>query len=362
MPVEEGDFYFSVAYSTYFYNSESFQVARRYVDDDFARTRQVSTEHDRGFLISFATDESWVHTPEVNLGWAFEEAPFNGALGSVARVHFSAYGNKRSGSGFVGYAKPAEKAVLLTDPATGIASWRDLTIRWQPLDGSTTLANGDSAIWSHSVFALENNRMAFENWFGSGDLMVYFDEPGGSWRFTRGAGLTVGWEESNWDWMLTSPELVASTSFPGAFAPGVWVYGFDISTFYFGPRAAFSIGWEPFRPLSFFLSGSLSPMLAFSSIKGQMSGPCLSACSTSGLPTQTPGVSKLDASDINFAYDTRLEAGVSLYLWYVRLTGQVGAFASNQFTMPREGDGKRYETMLAKQWGYYGRATLTVSF
>ncbi len=362
MPVDKGDSYFSAGYSRYFFNTASFQVARRYLDDDFSSTRQISTKHDRGFLLSFDTSDSWVRVPEINFGWAFEETPFNGALGSVARVHFSVSGHHRTGDGFIAYAKPPEAFEVLTDPITGLSSWRDIAIRWQPLDGSSTLANGDNAIWSHAVFALANNRMAFDDWFGSGDLMIYFDEPKGSWRFSRGVGLTLGWEESQWDWTVSSPEMVAAVSFPGAFAPGVWTYDFQLSTFYFGPRAAFSIGWEPFRQLSFFLSGSLAPMLAASMVEGRLSGPCLAACDTSGLPTQTPGVSGLDVTDINFAYDSRLEAGVSVFLWYVRLTGQIGAFVNNQFAMPREGDGSRYGASLANQWGYYGRATATVSF
>ena len=104
-------------------------------------------------------------------------------------------------------------------------------------------------------------------------------------------------------------------------------------------------------------------MLAFSTIEGQQIGQCLSACTIAGLgSTGGVGIARLDDSDVNFAYDARIEGGVSIYLYVLRLAATVGAFVNNQFAMPREGDGTRYEAVLGGQWGYYGRAMATFSF
>jgi len=86
--------------------------------------------------------------------------------------------------------------------------------------------------------------MRFETYFGSGDTMIYFDEPEGMLQLTRGGGLTVGYEHSRFAWGLSSPMVDAAA--PGM-APASWVYSFQMHTLYIGPRMAFSIGFEPVR-------------------------------------------------------------------------------------------------------------------
>jgi len=358
-PVENGDFYFSGGIALYTYKTENFQVGRRYANDDFNGVGEVTTTHPRDFLLSFKTDEDEVVTPEINFGWALEEPLFKGALGSRTRMHFSAYGNRREGFGVVPFADPALGAWPLYNPNTAQIEMRDTSILVQPIDGSQLLPNGDDATWFHNAF-LENNSMAFETYFGSGDMMIYFDEPEGLLQLTRGGGLTVGYENSKFAWGINAPTLAGAA--PGL-APASWTYAFQMHTIYIGPRMAFSIGFEPVRPLSIFIAGSFAPMVAFTSIEGNQIGQCLAACTINGAAsTGVVGVSRLSETDVNFAYDARVEAGVSFYLYVLRVSASVGAFANNQFTMPREGDGTRYEAVLGGQWGYFGRAMATFSF
>jgi hypothetical protein len=358
-PVENGDFYFSGGIALYTYRTENLQVGRRYADDDFSGSATISTEHPRGFLMTFKTDEDQVVTPELNFGYAFEEPLFKGALGSRTRLHFAAYGNRREGFGVVPYAEPAAGAWPLFNPSTGQIEARDTFVYVQPIDGSLILPNGDDATWFHS-FPLENNTMAFRTYFGSGDMMIWFDEPEGPFQFSRGGGLTVGYENSQFAWGIDSPQLGAAAA---GLAPASWTYAFQLHTVYIGPRLAFSMGFEPVRPISLFLAGGFAPMLAVSSISGTEVGQCLAACTIAGPgSTGAVGVASLDATDVNFAYDARVEAGLSFYLYVLRVAATVGVFANNQFAMPQEGDGSRYETVLGGQWGYYGRAMATFSF
>jgi hypothetical protein len=341
-PVEAGDVYFSAGLALYKYNTADFEVGRVYINDNLSGAG-VTTTFDQGFLLNFDTSNDRVVTPEIHVGYAFKEAPFKGALGSKARLHFGFWGNQRDGGQVI-----ANRGV----PST-------MRILMQPIDGAQRLVNGDAAKWFHA-FPLENNWMTYDQKFGTGDMMIFFDEPKGPWRFTRGAGLTAGYDGSSWDWQTTSPQMQA---FAAGMAPARWTYGFDISTFYVGPRAAFSIGWEPVRQLSLFMSGSFAPMLAVSSVDGLELGQCLGSCDINNAASAgTVAWSQLSATDINFAYDARVELGASIYLWVLRLTGQGGVFANNQFTTPREGNGERYEAHLASQWGYFLKAMATFSF
>jgi hypothetical protein len=341
-PVEAGETYFSVGLAVYKYNTANFEVGRLYLDDNLSGAG-ITTTFDRGFLLNFNTNDDRVITPELQLGFAFEEAPFKGALGSKARLHFAAWGNHRSGAQLIQGRVLAPATVLLI----------------QPIDGAHLLLNGDDAQWFHS-FPLEDSWMTYDQRFGTGDMMIFFDEPKGPWRFTRGAGLTAGFDGSDWRWQTNSPQMEA-------FAPGMalarWDYSFDLSTFYIGPRAAFAIGWEPVRQIAFFVSGSFAPMLAVTSINGLELGQCLGTCDiNAAASTGTAGWSTLSATDINFAYDARTQLGASIYLWIIRLTAQGGVFVNNQFSMPQEGDDSRYETSLAGQWGYFVQAMATISF
>lgn len=359
-PVENGDVYFSAGIAMYYYNTQSFQIGRRYADDDFTGTGEISTNNPEGFLMSFDMDENNVVTPEVNFGYAFEKPLFNGALGGRTRLHFAAYGNRREGSGFIPYAEPTQQAWPLVDPTTGMVEMRDTYIYMQPINGNEFLANGDDATWFLAA-PFENNSMQFETYFGSGDMMLYFDEPKGrSLQFSRGVGLTIGYEHSTFNWVMNSPVLEVVV--PGL-TPATWNYDMNIGTFYVGPRAGFSMGYEPVRQLSLFLAGGFAIMAAISNIEGTQIGQCLGACSISGVTsTGTVGIATLNATDVNFAYDARIETGLSFYLWVFRVSGSIGAFVNNQFAMPQEGDGTRYETILAGQWGYFGRAMATFNF
>lgn len=356
-PVENGDVYFSAGVALYYYKTDDMGVARIYANDDFSGTGVVSDAHPRGFLVDFEMNSDEVVTPEVNFGYAFEEPLFKGALGSQTRLHISAYGNRREGQDFKAIAAPPVAAFPLVNPTTGVVELRDGVIVMQPADGSTQLPNGDQARYWFT-FPLDNNSMSYRTYFGSGDMMIYFDEPEGQFHFTRGAGLTVGYERSQFAWGINSTSL--GTAFPGI-APASWTYSFQQSTLYVGPRMGFSIGFEPVRALSAFVAGGFAPMLAFSSITGSEIGQCLATCNV-GAATGTVGISTVSGTDLNFAYDARMEVGVSFYVYVIRLTATVGGFASNQFAMPREGEFGRFETALADQWGYYGRAMATFAF
>jgi hypothetical protein len=357
-PVEPGDFYFSAGASLYFIHAKSFETARVYLDDDFSGTG-VTTDNDRGFLLSYETDESSLWAPEIQLGFALKEAPFDGKLGTAARWHVSAYGYQRSGDSTIAFALPALNAEDLINPNTGLPEPRDLLLHQQPISGNGLLPNGDDPNFFHN-FALENNRVQYDDLFVNTNVMFFFDDPEGAFRLTRGVGLTTGFERSEWSWNINSPSL-------GVAAPGLnpssWTYEFDTSTLYLGPRAEFSYGWEPVRVLSMFVNASFAPMLAVSRVDGVQRGMCLSACAINGgASTGSTGVSRLSETDINFAYDARLELGVSLYLWVLRLSATAGGFAGNQFTMPMEQTGGSYDTGLASQWGYFLRGVATVSF
>ena len=287
-PVENGDFYFSAGIALYTYKTQNLQVGRRYVDDDWVGTG-ITTTYDRGFLLSFDTDEQHVITPEINFGWAFEEPLFRGALGSKTRLHFSAYGNRRQGSGFIPFAQPPTQAFWLVNPTTGQPELRDTYIYMAPINGQERLANGNDATWMLST-PFTNNSMQFRSYFGSGDMMIYFDEPESMWQFSRGAGLTVGYENSSWAWGMNSPALGALIP---ALAPASWTYAFKLHTLYIGPRAAFSIGFEPARALSVFFAGSFAPMFAFTATSGTQIGQCLAACNINGInSTGSVGVAR----------------------------------------------------------------------
>lgn len=357
-PVENGDIYFSAGIALYNYHTQDFQVGRLYADDDFFGNG-ISTNNPRGFLLSYGTDQKHVVTPEINFGYAFEEPLFKGALGSKTRLHFSAYGNRREGSGFKALQMPVANSTVVTNPATGIPEVRDVNVLIAPINGQPLPNGNDASIFVDQPF--DNNSMVFRSYFGSGDMMIFFDEPDGMWQFSRGAGLTVGYENSSFAWGLNSSAFGAERP---ALQPASWTYSFRMHTVYVGPRASFSVGFEPVRQLSVFMAGSFAPMLAFSSTQGTQVGSCLSRCLLNGpSSTGSVGTVNLDATDLNFAYDARLEAGASIYLNIIRLTATVGAFVNNQFAMPQESDnGGRVETTLAGQWGYYGRAMATFAF
>ena len=357
-PVEPGDFYFSAGVALYYINAESFETARGYLDDNFTGAG-VSTDNDRGFLLSYETDEERLWAPEIQLGFALEEAPFDGKLGSAARWHVSAYGYQRSGDSTVAYMQPQANYGELINPNTGLPELRNLGVFHQPIDGADTLPNGDASSFFH-IFALEDNRVRYDDLFVNSNVMFFFDDPEGALRLTRGVGLTVGYERSEWDWRINSPQLAA---FAPGLGPASWTYDFDLNTFYLGPRAEFSYGWEPVRVLSFFVNGGFAPMMAITRVDGTQRGMCLSACTINGgASTGTAGVSTLSETDVSFAYDVRAEAGMSIYLWVLRLSGTLGVFAGNQFTMPEEQTDGSYETKFANQWGYFLRGVATVSF
>ncbi len=357
-PVEPGDVYFSAGASLYFIHAESFETARVYLDDDFTGAG-ATTANDRGFLLSYETDETTLWAPEVQIGFALKEAPFDGKFGTAARWHVSAYGYQRNGDSTIAFAQPATSYGELVNPGTGVPELRDLILFQQPISGDALLPNGDDPSFYHN-FALENNRVQYDDLFINTNMMFFFDDPEGTLRFTRGVGLTTGFERSEWNWNISSPSLEA-------FAPGMsaatWTYDFDMNTLYLGPRAEFSYGWEPARAFSLFVNGSFAPMLAVTRVDGTQRGMCLSTCTISGAASAgTYGVSTLNETDVNFAYDARVEVGASLYLWVLRLSATAGGFVGNQFTMPMEQTSGSYDTELASQWGYYLRGVATVSF
>jgi hypothetical protein len=358
-PVEAGDVYLTASLAVMRINSEGFEFARRYLDDDFSSINSHSTTFDRGWLFEQDTSESLVWSPEIQFGYAFKKAPFEGKLGRKVRLHFKAYGYQRSGGGLLPDGLLPDASQLVINPVTGLTESRNIQTYVQPLDGAFRLPNGDGAKWFHS-FDLTSAATEFKETFGSGDMMIYFDEPSSKLSFTRGLGLTVGYSSSSWRYTFSAPGI--DTAAPGL-APAKWLYDFDVGTLYLGPRAGFAMGFEPVRHISAFFGGSFSPMVAISQVNGTMVGPCLTTCTIQGATsTGTTGISSLSRKSYDFAWDARIEGGASLYLWVIRFTGTVGVFGNNQFAMPTETKNAGFEAKLAKQWGYYGRAMATFSF
>ena len=139
--------------------------------------------------------------------------------------------------------------VELFDPGSGPVL-RGHWVHYGLLDGSEFLPNGDKANFSASFPIGDGSTgsggfMNFESKTGQGDLMIFFDDPNRFMQFSRGVGLTAGYQASEWDLEMNVPGFAGVLGNSGSYK-----YRFEYDTIYLGPRAAFSIGVEPIRQMS----------------------------------------------------------------------------------------------------------------
>ncbi len=377
MPVDPGEFYVEASLGYGQMSSDSSSLLRTYVNDEAATGGTVTLVDSQGFLASFDTNDSgWQLIPGITLGFATKEPWFDGALGRVTRFEVSADYYKREASHSI--ATIAIPQTGYTIDVGGVATDTGLVVHLGPIDGTVFDGSGNAmsgAVYGHPNFAsvgidplgasvpTDAVTLQMEEATGNGQMMVFFDEPKGSWVFTRGAGVNIGHTKASYDYAVPFRELSNFASTWDDLVTGVarHDYDFDLNSTYIGVNAAFSIGYRPIKYFTLFWNGSFSPGIGITHLQGRQWGFCLvdNDCSTADYATI-----ELDVRDLNFAYDARSAAGVSLLFYrFVRVTAQAGAFASNSSPQPYEkADGGRFEAKLASMWGYYGRASVMLSF
>lgn len=372
MPVDPGQLYVEANLGYGQMRSDSSSLLRTYVDDSAATGGTVTLTDSQGFLASFdTTDEGWTLIPGVTLGFATKSPWFGGALGSVTRLELSAEYYERQAT-FAIDTLPIPSTGYTIDVG-GTPTDTGLVVHMGPIDGtvfddmgnalSGSVVSGSVGMDPLLVVPTDAITMSMSETTGNGQMMVWFDEPKGSWVFSRGAGINVGYTKASYAYAV--PFRALSSVAGGQYEdPATGVarhdYDFDLDAYFVGANAAFSIGYRPIKYFTVFWNGSFAPMVNVSRIQGSQYGFCLADCSTTGGYTTV----KLDARDLNFAYDARTAAGLSLLFYkFIRVTGQVGVFANNQTPQPYEGsDGDRFGTKLRNMWGYYGRASVMLSF
>lgn len=113
-----------------------------------------------------------------------------------------------------------------------------------------------------------------------------------------------------------------------------------------------------------FLSGSATVGLVVTQLDGRQEGPCYTTCEFTTAPFDySRGVIEHDRVDFGFSYDARGGAGVSWRVWKLRVTGEAGAFHTNQYSQPHEVEaGSPVATETSGYWSYFGKATATIIF
>ncbi len=375
MPVGPGEVYLEAGLGYGRLEGGDSQLLRSYVNDEPANGSVTLTDS-QGFLASFDTDSSgWQLLPAVTLGFATKRPWFGGAPGRVTRLEIFAEAARRDARDTIGTVDIPQTGYTID--VGGTPTDTGLVAHMGPISG-TQFDTGGSAtsgsIIGHPNFATigmdpagldpsDIVTMDLEETSGRARLMVFLDEPAGSWVFTRGVGMSVGYTKARYQYAVPFRELSNANPTWDDLLTGVarHDYDFELSSFVLGANAAFAIGYRPIRYFTVFWNGSFMPGVGVTRIQGRQWGFCLQANPCGSANYANVG---LDARDVALAYDARTAAGVSLLFYrYVRVTGQAGVFANNASPRPWERpDGGRFMAQLAHQWGYYGRASVMLSY
>ena len=364
MPIEAGEFFVRAGAGYQFFRGPDYESLRMFKDDSAFNMGLFTLIDDEGYLLRFDTRSEEV-VPEIAIGWGITDSAFGGKIKGVVRLEASAFAHKREATGFLASATPPSDGFFVIDPGTGLPVEVGLYADFGPIDGRDENADGSQAGFLTN-FRVEDINFEMETRSAGGELMLYLDERMGNWLLTRGAGLVYIYQDQTFDQdfaledgILTLPGVNATTG--GDLS---YLYDYDLRSDYIWLKFGFSAGREFLRSLTLFLNGSFAGMYAHSRLTGSQEGLCFSTCQVAFIPLDlSRGTIGLGLRKGAFAYDLRAAGGLSLRLWKVRLTGQVGVDYASTFFRPferGEGGGIRLDNPAA--FSFFGKASITISF
>lgn len=350
-PVDPGEWYFGATAGYEEFDGPEYKSLRVYKNDSaFTPSGDVTVDNPQGWLLEKRLS-SREFVPQVHFGYGFERQASEDFL---FRVELNLEGWNRD-------VKKSES--VLSAPDSGFTvEGTDVggAVLMVPIDGKDNDDDTDPAFFFTDLVDFEDVSLEIEEFSRGGDLTLYFDDRIGRLVYSHGLSVVYNYTYQKTDLEYFVRDLIGVTGVTTE-EDARYEQKFRTRTHTMGGRVQYSVGYAFLPNMSVFTTGRVGLFARYSRYKGTQKAPCLESCDV-GTNVFIPGTRKISRDDWKFAYDAQMGVGMSVRVFFLRLTAHGGGTRIGRWVSPRETDDDGVDLGKSDGWGYFANATATLIF